>query len=313
MDEQTDPTKKESDLSPEELYTNLENMMQTKQDRDTSIKQHIRTYESDIAEEVRGKNMSVIQIALAEQKRQEQHVAVIKKSKTQTIVYLALTAVVLIGAFSLVAWALSYRESTVPLPETNTPRANSIVFSEQQIPLNVSNLSRTEFLQQISGEINGISSSGVTNIIPVNYTTNPPRALSGEEFISQFALNVPDGLPEQFRDDYMMGYVQNTNDVFVILKFNDFDTVLNAFREWEGFLVQDFTTLMNLGPFTNADIMSRDFQSEILFNKISRVVRGDAGEAILVYTFMDRNHLVIASQEKTIEEVLSRFSVQSIR
>lgn len=313
MDEQADPIKKESELRSDDLYNNLQDMMQTKEERENTRKQHIRTYESDIAEEVRGKNMSVIQIALAEQKRQEQHLAVIKKSKTQTVLYLVLAMIAVIGAVSLIAWAFSYREATVPIPNTSTPRVNSIVFSEDQIPVDVTNFSRTELLQSIVREIDFISSPGITNIIPVTYATNPPRALSGEEFISQFALNVPETLPIQFRDDYMLGYLQNTDDVFIILKFTDFDIVLDAMRTWEDFLVQDFTTLLGLGPFANADIMSQEFESEILFNKISRSVRNREGDVVMVYTFMDRRHLVLASKPQTIEEVLNRFGIQAIR
>lgn len=312
MDENTDPTK-ESDLTSEELYASLQNMVQSKEDRDTASKEHIRTYESDVAQQVKGKNMSVIQIALAEQKRQDQYVATIKKSKTQRIVYVLFACVALGGAFALIVWSLSYRESTVPIPSANAPRANALVFSEQQKPLDTTNLSRTEFLQQITREVSFVTLSGITNIIPVTYASNPPRALSGEEFISRFALNVPQTLPAMFRDDYMLGYAQNLDDMFVVFKFNDFDEVLNAMREWEDFLVQDFVTLMRLGPFTNADLVSRDFESEVVLNKISRTLRDDAGQTIMLYTFIDRNHLVIATKEQTVQEILSRFSVQSIR
>lgn len=312
MDENTQP-KKEADLNSEELYASLEQMMRSKKERDNAPKEHIRTYASDVAEQVKGKNMSVIQIALAEQKRQDQHLAVIKKSKTQKIVYILIACIAFVGAFALVAWALNYKDSTVAIPETTTPRANALVFSENQAVVNATNLSRSEFMQAFVSESSFVTQRGITNIVPVTYATNPPRALSGEEFLSRFALNIPENLPVLFQDDFMFGYLQNTQDNFLILKFSDFDTVLSSMREWEDFLIQDFVTLMQIGPINNSEIFTKDFESEIILNKASRVVRDTSQNIVFMYTFMDRQHIVLASKQETIQEILSRFSVQAIQ
>lgn len=308
--EKENPNIKESDLSAEELSGNLERLANVKNEKP---KEHIRTFASDISKQVQGKNMSVIQIALAEQKRRDENVQIVKKSKQQKILYLVLAGIAFIGGVGLIAFALNYKDSTVPIPSANQPKANAIVFSENQKVINSTNLSRVEFLNSIDSELPYLADVGITNIIPVTYDTNPPRALSGEEFLQKVARNSPEGFPELVRDDFMLGYLGQTKDVFLILKFEDFDSVLSLMREWEDFLVQDMVSLMNIPPINNASIFAKDFDSEIILNKSSRVLRNDDQSTILMYTFMDRKHLVLASKQETIQEVLNRYTIQEIQ
>jgi hypothetical protein len=115
------------------------------------------------------------------------------------------------------------------------------------------------------------------------------------------------------KKDFMIG-VDGSNDfsVFVIVSFDDFDSVVGEMRTWEPFFVEDMNRMLTIQTGGNLELFSRPFQSEILFKKESRVLRDKNQVFVVGYTFLDRNNLVMTTNQNTIKEVLNRYSVQAI-
>jgi hypothetical protein len=311
-----DQNNNQSGLESEAIQKHLENITNAKKESHTP-KEGVRTFATDIAGEVRDKNMSVIKIALAEQRRQEEYATIVKKSKKQKLLYLVLTAVFIIGGVWLVAESINQRDASVSTQPINQPQANSLIFSDDQTTLDVTNFSRTEFIQGFKQKTDFTSVKGVTNIIAITESGNTFRALSGAEFVDRIGVNHPESILDLLQYDYMMGVYNEEaqeQEVFAILRFDTFDTFVLRMREWESFLLEDLLSFFSISlSGEGSSIFSKEFSSEIILNKESRILRDANQGFVLGYTFLDRETVVITTSRETLNEIIDRYSVQAIQ
>lgn len=310
---QKDSEKEYEALKSEDVTEQLENFTNSNSSQRKKI--HVRTFAKDVAEQMRTDSASVVKIALAEQGRHREYEKIVKNTKKQQVIFLILTFIFVVGGAIIFAFALRSENSTVDLDQPiQQERANSIVFSENQIIVDVTNLSRSEIITNFTQNAESTREKGITNLIAVIKEGSLTRTLNGGEFLSTVALNVPSNLISLLRKDFMIG-VDGNNDyaLFIIISFDNFDNVINLMREWEPFFVQDMSRLLIVETGGDLELFSRSFQSEILFNKESRVLRDRNQGYVVGYTFMDRNTLVLSTKLETIRDVLSRYSIQSIK
>jgi len=313
--EEKDTPKEYENLTSEDISQQLENI--TNKETEKKNKLHVRTFARDVAEQMKTNSASVVKIALAEQNRQKEYETIVKDNKKQQIIFLIATFIFVVGGSALLAFSLNNKESTTPIPEitTQAPKANSIVFSEQQEIVDVTNFSRAEMIQTILSRVGFIKEAGITNIITILKNETSPRTMYGPEFISMIAVNLPETTIPLIENNFMIG-VDGDNDfsIFVIFSFKNFDAFVDGFREWEPFLVQDMNRLLAINTSGQGiEVFSKSFQSEILFNKESRVLRDQNQGFVVGYTFLDRNNVVISTNIETIQEVINRYNIQGIQ
>jgi hypothetical protein len=306
--------KEEQNLTSEQVSKTLEEAVNVPQKQP---KAHVRTFAKDVAEQMRDNSTSVVKIALAEQNRQKEYETIVKSTKKQQIIFLSLTFVFIVGGAILLAFAMSSKHSDVPVPSLVSPKekANSIIFSEQQEIVDVTDFSRAETIESILTNVNFVRDAGITNILTTVGSGASVRTMYGSEFLTRIATNIPETTVPLMGNNFMIGVDGNNNfTLFLIFSFDNFDGVVDGFREWEPFLVQDMNRMLKINTGGKSiEVFSKPFQSEILFNKESRVLRDENQGFVVGYTFLDRNNLVITTNIKTIEEVVKRFSVQEIK
>lgn len=306
--------KNEIGLESETIQKNLEHITNAKSNP-KSPREGVHTFASDIAGEVKDKNMSVIKIALAEQRRQEEYATVMKKSKTQKIIYILMAGIFIIGGVALIANSLNQRDQQVPIPQTQQQKVNSLLFSDNQTTIDVTRFSRTEFIQAFKQK-NSFTSEGVTNIIAIIESGDTFRALSGAEFVDLVGQNAPEGIGDFLQYDYMMGLYQEgeTKEPFLVFRFDSFDSFVLYMREWEPFLLEDTVSFFSISTLgLGSGIYSKNFSSEILLNKESRILRDDNQNFVLGYTFLDRKTVVITRSKQTLTELIERYANQAIQ
>lgn len=313
--EEKDTPKEYENLTSENISEQLENI--TNKDPQKANKSHVRTFARDVAEQMKTNSASVVKIALAEQNRQKEYETIVKDNKKQQIIFLIATFIFVVGGSALLAFSLNNKEATAPIPEitTQAPKANSIVFSEQQEVVDVTNFSRSEMIQAVLTRVGFIKELGITNIITILKNQTAPRAMYGSEFISILAVNLPETTVSLIENNFMIGVDGDGNSsVFVILSFKNLDAFVDGFREWEPFLVQDMNRILKINTSGQGiEVFSKPFQSEILFNKESRVLRDQNQGFVVGYTFLDRNNVVISTSIETIQEIINRYSIQGIQ
>lgn len=313
--EEKDSQNKYESLKSEDVTKELEAITDTATQKEQ--KSHVRTFARDVAEQMKTNSASVVKVALAEQNRQKEYETVVKSSKKQQVIFLVLTFVCVVGGAILLALAARSKQSQVSVPQISQPqeKANSIVFSEQQEIIDVTDFSRAEIVQSIGSRAEFVREPGITNMITIVTQGSSARTLYSSEFMSVAAVNLPETTIPLLGDNFMIGIDgDNGFTPFLIVSFEKFDDIVNKFREWEPFLVQDMNRLLKINTGNQGiEVFSKPFQSEILFNKESRVLRDSNQGFVVGYTFLDRSNLVITTNMETIQEVISRYNVQEIQ
>lgn len=304
--------KDRENLSGDFITQELEKLTNPKE---TLGKSHVRTFARDVAEQMKTDSGSVVKIALAEQGRQREYETIVKKSKKQQIITLIFIFVFFVGGAIILGLTVRHKNSTVAVSETAQGKLGSIVFAESQAVVDTTNLSRAEFLNTFLQKVSFIKAAGITNVVMVKSQNSNPNILSASEVLNLIALNIPEGLPQSLSSEFMVGVDGDNNfATFIIISFENFDKVVQLMREWEPFLMDDFVRFFDIKTDSiESSIFAKTFDSEILFNKESRVLRDKNQGFVMGYSFLDRNHLVITTNLKTIQEVLDRYTVQSIK
>jgi hypothetical protein len=312
MSEKEFPNEYEN-LKPEDVSKDLESITNISKEH-PKTNSSVRTFAKDVAEQMKSDNTSIAKIALAEQGRQREYQTIVKKSKHQQIIYLILTFIFVVGGAILLGLSFNQKNATTPITNLQTQKANSVIFSEQQTLLTVTDFSRAELIETIRQKIDFIKEKGITNILTVVEEGEIARTMYGAEFLSLVAPNLPEEMIEILGQNFMLGFDSDNNySVFLIVTYSNFDTMVKVMRAWEPFLVQDMTRLLSIQTGNDLELFSKPFNSEIIFNKESRILRDGNQGFVVGYTFMDRNTIVLSTNLATIQEVLKRYSIQEIQ
>ncbi|MAZ30100.1 hypothetical protein CL655_02330 [bacterium] len=150
----------------------------------------------------------------------------------------------------------------------------------------------TSLRQAIAG-----AGGGVTQVYPIVATeSDTTRPASIDEFLTVVPLSADGSFQRNITGLTIIGVKQTA--VGIIIEFTSFETALGGMYRWESGLVRDFGPLLGDSPISQ-------FTDTASNNRDIRVAnRGDGSE--LLYTFIDRNTLLIATDRRVIGEVVNR-------
>ena len=131
--------------------------------------------------------------------------------------------------------------------------------------------------------------------------------------------NTPDSLVRSFDPQFVYGiYGFNPHSPFLLIKVNDYENAYAGMLAWEPYMKDDVGSLF---IYKGDDIVATSststfsvtpFTDDVLDNYDARVLLNANGNIILLYTFIDKNTLLIASNEPTLKEILARLTVSQV-
>lgn len=201
----------------------------------------------------------------------------------------AVSAIVL--GVTVSVWVYQYFSAPERVLAPEVPSAIT-VDRRQPLSLNEGNNLMTQMRQRMSE-----TGNGVVQIYPtVSLTEGQTQPASVDEILRTIVLSADGSFQRNITGITFISY--NQTGVGIILEIESFDTALGGMYSWEQNLVDDFMPLLGTGPATN-------FIDTTNSNRDIRVAkRGDGSE--LLYTFIDRNTLLIATDRSLISEVVNR-------
>jgi hypothetical protein len=273
----------------------------------------IHTYQNDIAQTIKDKDMSVIDIALSEQQKKQPLTKVdVKKNVFLIPVILVLLFGTVIALLIIFLIQNRLNDTTTPL-ETKS----RVISTESEILLPYTGQ------EPLSALIaNGTASSTPRANSLVRYTFTDERGTSTkgknipipiEDIVMAFPT-MPGHLVRSLGADYIIGYhIQEANqEPFIILKTTSYDSALSGMLEWEGTLAADINTLFGRYSVLSEGI---SFEDKIIRNQNVRVgtypsdiPTSGAQESIpfLYYALPNKDTIIITTHEDTLIEMLSR-------
>lgn len=276
-----------------------------------------RTYASDIAETMRREKGSIIKIALAEQNRRDEYQKKKNPTSTKNLIVMLLGMALIIGGIMIFVYAVLLRSKPVSVTNVN-PTLPTLIFSENQVQIDVTNLNRNELLTDIDNQVASktLGDKTINNLYLSYKNGTSQNPYSSTAFFQKLGIEIPDELFQNLFPGFMLGIYnqKDNNKLFLILKTKDFNETFLALRDFEPNMLSAFLRLFKIDTSKYGKaIFSKDFETGTLFNKEARLLKDPAGQTILSYIFLDPNTVMITTSTDAVEEVIKRLNLQTIK
>lgn len=276
----------------------------------------VRTYQGDVANTLKNEQTSAVQMVLAEHKRREKR----KKDKSPatkknlTFIILSILLVVT-GVIALSAVAF-YIIKKVRVPAIQTPiEIVSPIFSETKKEIDVTDFSKTNLVETIQDEILNINIRldfieylyFTENISRIDGQPDVKVLITPQRFFEIINTKMQDSLLRSFGSSFMFGvYSFNGNQPFIILDTKFFESTFIGMLKWEPYMASEILPLFDIK--TTPTVLDKKFEDVVVKNRDLRVLRDDEENIILLYSFFNRNTLILATDTKTLDEIITRLN-----
>lgn len=253
--------------------------------------------------------------------------------------------VVLVGSAIGVGAYIFIRMQPVPLAE-QMPAPFAAVDETRTIVMQ-SGITRAELMQtlvQVKSDFN-LSLGLVGRLLvakPGPADDGTMTEVGAPEFLQTLAPSIPAELVRTLEPRMLLGiHSFDENQAFVILKADSYDVAYRGMLAWEASMRGDLSPLFTRTPAVRprttpapvatstasttasttpalpepvqpAAFFAGNFIDQIVENHDARVILNQDGDALLLWTFLDRSTIVITTNAQTLRELISRISQASI-
>ncbi|MBI4118018.1 MAG: hypothetical protein HY455_00530 [Parcubacteria group bacterium] len=276
----------------------------------------LRTFKTDVTETIQREKRSITGIALAEHaKRETLGVDATNRERRfplQQLLLVGLGVILIAGTLGLGFYIFTQQqEEQVELEVAQ----NETLFTEEVADVVLTSLSRSHIESQIRKRVNEVklTINDMLRIRLVRETPSPASsagttvsAISAQELFLSISPDMPSALTRTLGSIYVLGFhALSQNHPFLILKVSSYDQAFGGMLEWEPAMLQGLTPLL-LGTAPRG--LSRDarFEDVIVKNQDARMLRDASNQILLLYSFIDGETLLIATNEVTFDEAVKR-------
>lgn len=298
--------------TPEEKVGNLANTLHK-----GGILPQLRTYQGDVAEFIKSKDQSIAGVALKRQeKRQEEKketTLVAKTSITEEpakdpsknistnfLIYI-ISIVLIVGAVTAGSYILFIKQNDAP---TEVISVGGLLRSDDTVFVNLSTLDKKSLASNLDDLRNkGGNESKNINVLEVKIGDSIGNKIeTPARFIQTMGLAMPGALLRSLGSEMSFGLWQG-REMFLIFQTKDFGIAWGGMLEWENSLANDFGPLL-ASSTTTATYTWKDI---IVKNKDARGAIDEFGNTAIIYTFIDKNTILITESNEALRAVLDKF------
>lgn len=318
-------------ISPEEEAT--EESGETPEKK-TDILPHIRTYEHDAARVLEEQEATVTKIALSEQERRErtqnEEEDGVETPASRRKLVLIILIVLVLGASIFVFATMAPERGGIANEEELT---SELLFTEAKIHIETDTRSENELEREIrqivrDGDVRvGTVAEILLTRSEILAEEEVVRRMTSQEFFTHVGTRMPPSLMRTFHTEFMLGvHAFNFNQPFLVFTIQSFDNAFAGMLRWEESMEEDLSFLIvsRASPSselststatTTFAVSARDilearsaFVDDVIENRDVRYIPNDDGSMRLMYSFPDRNTLLITTSKETFLEVLERLN-----
>jgi hypothetical protein len=284
----------------------------------------LRTYSSDMADVVRENEISVIKIAVAEQKRHEQEDLYRKAQGTNiSKFFLLIGAIALIGGGIAGAYfLLKKKDATIaPIEVKKDKVIESFISYEAESYIDTTNATNSlDITNILKGELEKAGSPGsIKALFLTTSVSGSPQLLSIQKLISLLKITAPGSLSRSFQDRYLVGtYTSSTGTgsphLFLMFEANDYNVAYAGMLEWEKTMLDDLFGLFRVDVSGDrSELFERPFKDIIISNRDARILYDTSGTEVLYYIFLDKNKIIITDSQEAIKEIMTRLITKNTK
>ena len=271
-----------------------------------------RTIQTDIADNPKPKETSIADIVRAEEEKNRIRPREVADPKRGIYILGLSAALIVTGLIGIgVFYMIKTRPEPVPtvimnpnvIIETKSSR-DLVLAGNQPLPSALAALVKKE-PAGAQGEIIGIN---------VKEGTSTP--VSAGRFAALFSNTIPTWLVRSFKPEYMVGMYSNNNvwQPFMIFKLASYDNAYSGMLKWEETMQSDFSGFIipsadtsSSTPFINP-VIKTGFRDVIIKNKDIRALQDGSGRRLILYSFTDKETLVITTSQAALEAIFAKLT-----
>ncbi|HEY4511519.1 MAG TPA: hypothetical protein VJH55_01630 [Candidatus Paceibacterota bacterium] len=283
----------------------------------------LRTFEGDVADAVKNKNASVVKIAVAESvKKQKSQETLEPPTPVFKNLAIFLMSLLMVGGGGYLVYTFYYVPKTVA-PATREFAVESLVVPDTQKEFPVSAANAGTIGQAILDTKTGMNKTlhAVTELYFTQTQNSVKSLIESSIFVNLLSPNIPSPFVRSLSPRFMFGFHEfNGTHPFLILKTTFYQSAFAGMLKWEETVADDLNTLFirpsliantEAGkPSTTADFLrrSKPFVDVVIKNKDVRMLTDEYEHPILLYTFADKDTIILTTNEFTLKEILDRMT-----
>ncbi|RJQ31982.1 hypothetical protein C4572_01875 [Candidatus Parcubacteria bacterium] len=267
----------------------------------------IRTLEDDIAEYTKGQNFSILDIAAEEAKVRGLSFETAEDKKSFGKLPLVLLAIlVMVGGLYFGIARPMLKKGGAEIKKDLSQIVHGPILGDEKVEITADKSKQEAFLRDLREALGSNASDGDIAEISIVFEDgdDDKKSIKKSEFISLIKGNMPQGLNDYLEDDFMLlnHNFQESHPV-LIFKTKSYNYVFSEMLGWEKKIGAD---LKGVFPELAAE-PSMQFKDKFIQNRDARVWESQ-GEELLMYSFIDREYLVITDSRDTLAQIFKRFS-----
>lgn len=231
-------------------------------------------------------------------------------------------------------------------------KVQPLLYTETVSILNIDQINLADLFKIIEKDKEAVMELGEMKAIVLAVgSSTEERALTTAEFLTLINSRAPDSLVRSLGSNFMLGvYAFTPREMFAVFKVSSYDSAFAGMFEWEPSIESDLGDLFinkkdrvstDLGTLSTPQttgvpaasgtagqasgsqsstgagspfgiLSQRKFVDKVLSNKDARVLVDTNGKEAMLYTFLDKETLVIATSEKSLKEIIFRLTTGRI-
>lgn len=212
--------------------------------------------------------------------------------------FLLIVGVVAIGA----VYYIKSRDTTVSVESEKT-----IISYSQVKNMNIASSTRKGLVASIIQEKQELKLP-VNSVLYLRTVSTDDTPIEVNKVVELLTPHMPSELVRSLDENYMVGiYSFDTNEPFIILTENDFGLSYSGMLKWEESMLSDLGEIFSISTSTE-----NTFEDEALKNKDLRIIKNSNKETVLLYSFLDKNTILITSNENIFSAILGKYMTSKI-
>lgn len=283
----------------------------------------LRTYQGDVADAIKKQNASVLTITLAENRKrakqesaQDTHIS--NESNKRTLSVIASITLIILGIGAV--GGFYYLQQQAPVIETTPGPApeDTIVGYNIKKGLTTDGTDRIKLISVLNNERKEteVRPNEIQYLYLNKSNATGLQGITTRELFSILNTKIPPATLRAFDSQFMFGFFRDERiEPFLLIHITSYDNAYDGMLKWESSLVEDVGSLfIVLGD--PKEFLSQDtpyaFEDETFANKDARVLKNSEGKVVLLYSFLDKDTLLITSNENTLKELINKRITQKL-
>ena len=254
----------------------------------------LRTFKSDSSEYIKKEGISMVDVAAAEAKKSFRSFAdplPISSLFTKRNIILAVVVLILIGA-GIGGLAISSKKEKIS-PAVSLPK-----------PVLVADFEKEATLPTLLSVIKEpVKEDKLLYIAVVSGDGQAKRLATTKELLDGFGIVFPGNTADIFEGSFMLNVY---NKPSLIFKIKSYEKTFISIMKWEETMANDLENILNI---KNPATLINSFSDKEIRNRDARVLSDQDGNPAVLYSFINREYLVISSGEDAMREIIRRFSL----